>query len=191
MAGNSVEYIDARLFEHFLAPRELVKILSEAKEVVSAVPYSLPHTNAGADVKDRRNGYGSAYHLVVARHQGVKIGNSVSCRHSMQRQKQSTGPRTNHDRLEIDRRYTCFYKTSILFVYLGCENRKKAPGVRLPRHVERPTLELDEVLEEDGDEGGDIPRSLLRRAHSFAVFSVRESDADGLVDEEYVRVRVP
>ncbi len=99
MAGNGVGYIDARLFEHFLASRELIEILSEAREVVSAVPYCLFHTNAGSDVKDRRDRHRSAYHLVVARNQGVEIGNSVSCRHSMQSHKQSTGPRTNYDRL--------------------------------------------------------------------------------------------
>lgn len=59
-----------------------------------------------------------------------------------------------------------------------CKHGEVLPSVRLPREMQRPPRELGERLEEDGDEGVDVPGSLFCSLDSLAVFSVRESNAD-------------
>lgn len=86
---------------------------------------------------------------------------------------------TYHDRLEIDWTHPDFDELSVLIVYLRRKDRYHPPllyvkkhysfkrlvalthTVRFTSHMERPALELVEVLKENRDEGGNILRSFL------------------------------
>jgi len=77
-------------------------------------------------------------------------------------------------------------------------------------HMEWPTFELGEILKEDGDKGGDVLCCFFCRAlccvinvftahksereaayDKLSIISIWEAYVDGLVDEEYIRVRIP
>lgn len=92
------------------------------------------------------------------------------------------------------------------------DQRRRTYPIRLASHMKRSSLELVEILKEDGDKCCDVLCSFFRRTlhkikinsptengmkkgretyDAFPVFGVRESYSNGLVDEENIGIGIP